>query len=66
MFEQRFAVPLGGFTFKGAIDRVHLIQGTKNEIEIIDYNILSIILLRPEIAFCHYKLICRYKTKELI
>ncbi len=37
MVEQRFAVPLGGFTFKGFIDRVDLIQGTKNEIEIIDY-----------------------------
>ncbi|GFO97653.1 ATP-dependent DNA helicase pcra [groundwater metagenome] len=37
MVEQRFTVPLGGFTFKGFIDRVDLIQGTKNEIEIIDY-----------------------------
>ncbi|VVB51363.1 ATP-dependent DNA helicase Rep [uncultured archaeon] len=37
MVEQRFAVPLGGFTFKGFIDRVDLIQGTKNEVEIIDY-----------------------------
>jgi DNA helicase-2/ATP-dependent DNA helicase PcrA len=37
MVEQRFAVPLGGFTFKGFIDRVDMIQGTKNEIEIIDY-----------------------------
>jgi DNA helicase-2/ATP-dependent DNA helicase PcrA len=37
MVEQRFAVPLGGFTFKGFIDRVDLMPGTKNEIEIIDY-----------------------------
>jgi len=35
--EQRFAVVLGGFTFKGFIDRVDLIPGTVNEIEIIDY-----------------------------
>ncbi|MFH1323115.1 MAG: ATP-dependent DNA helicase [Methanobacteriota archaeon] len=37
MVEQRFAVPLGGFTFKGFIDRVDMMPGTKNEIEIIDY-----------------------------
>ena len=37
MVEQRFTVPLGGFNFKGFIDRVDLIPGTKNEIEIIDY-----------------------------
>ncbi len=37
MVEQRFAVSLEGFTFKGFIDRVDLISGTKNEIEIIDY-----------------------------
>ena len=37
MVEQRFAVMLGGFTFKGFIDRVDLIPGTRNEIEIIDY-----------------------------
>ena len=37
MVEQRFAVPLGEFTFKGFIDRVDLMLGTKNEIEIIDY-----------------------------
>jgi len=37
MVEQRFAVPLGGFTFKGFIDRVDLMPGTNNEIEIIDY-----------------------------
>ena len=37
MVEQRFAVPLGGFTFKGFIDRVDLMPGTKNEVEIIDY-----------------------------
>ncbi|MFH0903772.1 MAG: ATP-dependent DNA helicase, partial [Methanobacteriota archaeon] len=37
MVEQRFAVQLGGFTFKGFIDRVDLIEGTKDEIEIIDY-----------------------------
>ncbi|MBU4339318.1 MAG: ATP-dependent helicase [Euryarchaeota archaeon] len=37
MVEQRFTVPLGGFNFKGFIDRVDLIQGTKDEVEIIDY-----------------------------
>nr|WAH99998.1 MAG: ATP-dependent DNA helicase [Candidatus Methanoperedens sp.] len=37
MVEQRFAVPLGGFTFKGFIDRVDLMPGTKNQVEIIDY-----------------------------
>ncbi len=37
MVEQRFTVPLGGFNFKGFIDRVDLIPGTKNELEIIDY-----------------------------
>jgi DNA helicase-2/ATP-dependent DNA helicase PcrA len=37
MVEQRFTVPLGGFNFKGFIDRVDIIPGTKNEIEIIDY-----------------------------
>jgi len=37
MVEQRFTVQLGGFNFKGFIDRVDLIPGTKNEIEIIDY-----------------------------
>jgi len=37
MVEQRFAVQLGGFTFKGFIDRVDLIPGTKDELEIIDY-----------------------------
>jgi len=37
MVEQHFTVPLGGFNFKGFIDRVDLISGTKNEIEIIDY-----------------------------
>ena len=37
MVEQRFAVVLGGFTFKGFIDRVDQIPGTKNEVEIIDY-----------------------------
>ncbi|MDW7725807.1 MAG: PD-(D/E)XK nuclease family protein [Candidatus Methanoperedens sp.] len=37
MVELRFAVPLGGFNFKGFIDRVDLIPGTKDEVEIIDY-----------------------------
>ena len=37
MVEQKFAVILGGFTFKGFIDRVDLIPGTEYEIEIIDY-----------------------------
>jgi len=37
MVEQRFTVPLGGFNFKGFIDRVDLIPGTKDEVEIIDY-----------------------------
>ncbi|MDO8724607.1 MAG: ATP-dependent DNA helicase [Candidatus Methanoperedens sp.] len=37
MVEQRFTLPLGGFIFKGRIDRVDLIPGTKNEVEIIDY-----------------------------
>ncbi|MCZ7372242.1 MAG: ATP-dependent DNA helicase [Candidatus Methanoperedens sp.] len=37
MVEQRFTVPLGGLDFKGFIDRVDLIPGTKDEVEIIDY-----------------------------
>ncbi len=37
MVEQRFTVPLGGFNFKGFIDRVDLIPGTKDQVEIIDY-----------------------------
>lgn len=37
MVEQRFNVPLGGFNFKGFIDRVDKIPGTQNEVEIIDY-----------------------------
>ncbi|MDP3103088.1 MAG: PD-(D/E)XK nuclease family protein, partial [Candidatus Methanoperedens sp.] len=37
MVEQRFTVPLGGFNFKGFIDRVDMIPGTKDEVEIIDY-----------------------------
>ncbi|MDW7728296.1 MAG: PD-(D/E)XK nuclease family protein, partial [Candidatus Methanoperedens sp.] len=37
MVEQRFTVQLGGYNFKGFIDRVDLIPGTKNEVEIIDY-----------------------------
>ncbi|HWR26581.1 MAG TPA: PD-(D/E)XK nuclease family protein [candidate division Zixibacteria bacterium] len=32
-----FTVPLGGFNFKGFIDRIDLIPGTKDEVEIIDY-----------------------------
>ena len=35
--EQKFTVPLGGHLFKGFIDRVDLIPGTENEVEIIDY-----------------------------
>jgi len=37
MVEQKFTVPLGGHLFKGFIDRVDLIPGTDNEVEIIDY-----------------------------
>jgi DNA helicase-2/ATP-dependent DNA helicase PcrA len=37
MVEQRFTVPPGGFIFKGFIDRVDIIPGTKDEVEIIDY-----------------------------
>lgn len=37
MVEQRFNVSLGGFNFKGFIDRVDKIPGTQNEVEIIDY-----------------------------
>lgn len=37
MVEKRFTVQLGGFIFKGFIDRVDLIAGTKDEVEIIDY-----------------------------
>ncbi|RZN42140.1 MAG: ATP-dependent helicase [Methanosarcinales archaeon] len=37
MVEQKFTVPLGGHLFKGSIDRVDLIQGADNEVEIIDY-----------------------------
>ncbi len=37
MVEQGFTVPLGGFSFKGFIDRVDSIPGTKDEVEIIDY-----------------------------
>ncbi|KAF5430440.1 DNA helicase-2 [Candidatus Methanophagaceae archaeon] len=37
MVEQKFTVPLGGHLFKGVIDRVDLIPGTENEVEIIDY-----------------------------
>ena len=35
--EKRFSVPLGGFIFKGFIDRIDLLPGTDNEVEIIDY-----------------------------
>jgi len=37
MVEQRFTVTLGGFNFKGFIDRVDIIPPTKDEVEIIDY-----------------------------
>jgi DNA helicase-2/ATP-dependent DNA helicase PcrA len=37
MVEKRFIIPLGGFNFKGIIDRVDLIPETENEVEIIDY-----------------------------
>jgi DNA helicase-2/ATP-dependent DNA helicase PcrA len=30
-------VPIGGFIFKGIIDRIDLLPGTDNEVEIIDY-----------------------------
>ena len=36
MVEQKFTVPLGGHLFKGFIDRVDMIPGTENEVEIID------------------------------
>jgi DNA helicase-2/ATP-dependent DNA helicase PcrA len=35
--EKRFSVPIGGFIFKGFIDRIDLLPGTDNEVEIIDY-----------------------------
>jgi len=35
--EKRFTVPLDGFIFKGFIDRVDLLPGSDNEVEIIDY-----------------------------
>ena len=35
--EMRFTVPLDGFIFKGFIDRVDLLPGSENEVEIIDY-----------------------------
>lgn len=37
MVEQKFTLPLGCFTFNGKVDRVDLIPGTDNWIEIIDY-----------------------------
>ena len=37
MVEQKFTVPLGGYLFKGVIDRVDLIPGADNEVAIIDY-----------------------------
>jgi DNA helicase-2/ATP-dependent DNA helicase PcrA len=37
MVEKKFTVPLGDHLFKGFIDRVDLIPGTDNEVEIIDY-----------------------------
>lgn len=37
LVENKFTVQLGGFIFKGRIDRVDLIPGTQNEVEIIDY-----------------------------
>ncbi|MBN2489133.1 MAG: ATP-dependent helicase [Methanosarcinaceae archaeon] len=35
--EKRFSVPIEGYTFKGFIDRVDLLHGSDNEVEIIDY-----------------------------
>ena len=35
--EKRFSVPIDGFIFKGFIDRIDLLPGTDNEVEIIDY-----------------------------
>ncbi|MDW7727479.1 MAG: PD-(D/E)XK nuclease family protein [Candidatus Methanoperedens sp.] len=37
MVEKKFTVPLGEHQFKGFIDRIDLIPGTDNEVEIIDY-----------------------------
>jgi len=37
MVEKRFTVPLGDHQFKGFIDRVDLIPGSDNKVEIIDY-----------------------------
>jgi DNA helicase-2/ATP-dependent DNA helicase PcrA len=37
MVERWFSVPIGGFVFKGKIDRVDLLNPSTNEVEIIDY-----------------------------
>ncbi len=37
MVEKRFTVPMGDHQFKGFIDRIDLIPGSDNEVEIIDY-----------------------------
>ena len=37
LVEKRFIVPIDGFYFKGFIDRIDLIPGTKNEVEVTDY-----------------------------
>jgi len=37
LVENRFIVQIEGFNFKGFIDRVDLIPGTKNEVEVTDY-----------------------------
>jgi DNA helicase-2/ATP-dependent DNA helicase PcrA len=37
MVEMKFTVPLGEYQFKGFIDRIDLIPGTEQEVEIIDY-----------------------------
>lgn len=37
MVEMKFTVPLGDYQFKGFIDRIDLIPGTEQEVEIIDY-----------------------------
>lgn len=35
--EERFSVPIGGFVFKGKIDRIDLLDPYTKEVEIIDY-----------------------------
>ncbi|MBN1133512.1 MAG: ATP-dependent helicase [Methanosarcinaceae archaeon] len=35
--EKRFNVPINGYLFKGFIDRIDILPGSENEVEIIDY-----------------------------